>query len=341
MMEGRSSPGADHVRKISGQTLFLFVVVAASCLVLGYLAVTGNNGWAGNPGKAPASKSRLAEIPFDGAAAFEYVKQLCALGPRFSGSPGMARQQTLLVDHFEKLGGKVETQEFRVRHPQTGQAVEMANLIVTWHPDRKERVLLCAHYDTRPFPDQDRKRPLGRFLGANDGASGVAVLMELGKHMPKLQGEVGVDFVFFDGEELVYRDGDPYFYGSERFASNYVQSPPEHRYRCGVLLDMVGDKDLQLWHERHSIEWEDTRPLVNEIWGTAARLGVREFVPQAGHRVLDDHIQLHDIAKIPTCDIIDFDYPDWHTERDVPGACSALSLAKVGWVVHEWLKGVR
>jgi hypothetical protein len=329
------------VRKISGQTWFLLVVIGASCLVLGYLVATSNNGWAGNPAKAPPANSQLDKIPFDGAAAFEYLKQICAIGPRYSGSSGMAKQQELLVAHFEKLGGKVQMQEFRVRHPRTGNAVEMANLIVEWHPDRKDRVLLCAHYDTRPFPDRDPRNPRGRFIGANDGASGVAVLMELGKHMPKLAGNVGVDFVLFDGEELVYTDNDPYFYGSERFATTYATSPPQHRYRWGVLLDMVGDKSLQLPMEGHSVSWDDTYPLVEEIWRTAARLGVREFVAKVGDKVLDDHTKLHDIAGIPTCDIIDFTFPAWHTEQDVPGACSAVSLAKVGWVIHEWVKGVK
>ena len=165
--------------------------------------------------------------------------------------------------------------------------------------------------------------------------------MELGKHMAALKGPIGVDFVLLDGEELVYREGDPYFLGAERFATTYAQSPPKHRYRWGVLLDMVGDKDLQLYQEGHSVGWTDTRPLVAEIWGMAAKLGVREFIPQVKHQVLDDHTKLHDVGGIPTCDIIDFDYPSWHTEQDVPTSCSALSLAKVGFVIHEWLKTQR
>lgn len=340
------------VRSISLQTVFLWIVVAASSVTIGYLVATADNGRAegqvptrskkstpvSTPIKAPTGRSKLSDIPFDGAQAYEYLAQICKLGPRYSGSQGMARQQKLLMEHFGKLGGNVSLQEFQVRHPLTGKAVAMANLIVEWHPDRKERVLLCAHYDTRPYPDRDRRRPKGRFIGANDGASGVAVLMEMGKHMANLKGPVGVDFVLFDGEELVYQEGDKYFHGSERFATTYAQSPPEHRYRFGVLLDMVGDKNLSLPQEGHSVSWADTQPLVAEIWGVAAALGVREFVPQVGGQVLDDHIALHDIAKIPTCDIIDFDFPEWHTEADVPANCSPMSLAKVGWVVHEWLK---
>jgi hypothetical protein len=333
------------VTKPSGQSVFLAAVLIGSAMLLGYLALTGDgfaeNQRAGGQGK-PGAKLTLNDIPFDGAAAYEYLKGLCQFGPRRSGTEAMTKQQKYLEDHFKRLGGHVTRQEFRARHPISGQPVEMANLIIQWHPKRQDRVLLCAHYDTRPFPDRDRRRPRGRFIGANDGASGVAVLMELGKRMPALEGRYGVDFVLFDGEELVYREGDAYFLGSEYFAKDYANDPPEHyRYRWGVLLDMVGDKDLLLPKEGHSVQWEDTRPLVDDIWRVAGRLGVSEFVPQVGATVLDDHIKLHDVAGIPTCDIIDFDFEHWHTEQDVPQNCSALSLAKVGWVVEEWIKGLK
>jgi hypothetical protein len=104
---------------------------------------------------------------------------------------------------------------------------------------------------------------------------------------------------------------------------------------------MIGDADLQLYQERNSTWWRDTRPLVDEIWATARRLGVREFIPRRKHEVRDDHLPLHNIGKIPTCDIIDFDYPAWHTQADTPERCSALSLAKVGWVLREWLSTTR
>jgi hypothetical protein len=214
----------------------------------------------------------------------------------------------------------------------------MANLIVEWHPERRERILLAAHYDTRPFPDRDPRNPRGTFVGANDGASGTALLMELAHQMAELPGRLGVDFVLFDGEEFVFQEGDAYFIGSEYFASQYAGERPAYRYRYAVLMDLVGDADLQIYPDRHSMSWADTRPLVDQIWGTAERLGVKEFSMARRYEILDDHIKLHDIAKIPSCDIIDFDYPAWHTEGDVPEACSALTLAKVGWVVEEWLK---
>jgi len=256
----------------------------------------------------------------------------------------MLKQQELVTQHFEQLGGQVRLQKFQARNPLGGEKLPLANVIVEWHPERQQRILLCAHYDTRPLPDRDpdpEQRRAGVFIGANDGASGVAVLMELAHLMPQLEGQIGVDFALFDGEELVYVDGrDPYFLGSTWFAQQYVRQPPEHRYRWGVLLDMVGDKNLQIYQEQHSIAWRDTRPLVKEIWATAARLGVKEFIPRAGYKILDDHLPLRNIGKIPTCDIIDApqDYPAWHTTMDTPQRCSPASLAKVGWVVYEWLK---
>ena len=323
--------------KTTGQTVLLAAVIVGSCLLVGYLLVFQNAG-ASAPSGAIPSQLTLDDIPFDGQRAFGYLSDLCALGPRPSGSPAMTAQQDMLAEHFRKLGGKVSLQKFRVRHPQTGAPVPMANLIVQWHPERRQRILLCAHYDTRPFPDRDPRNPRGTFIGANDGASGTALLMELAHQMPDLPGRLGVDFVLFDSEEFVFSEGDPYFIGSEYFASAYVNERPRHRYRFAVLMDLVGDADLQIYPDRHSMSWNDTRPLVRQIWNTARRLGVSEFSLDRQYDILDDHINLHDIAGIPSCDIIDFNYPYWHTEDDVPERCSALSLAKVGWVVQEWLK---
>ncbi len=274
---------------------------------------------------------------FDGDRAYGHLVEVCKLGPRKSGSEGMAKQQELLKRHFEELGGKVSFQGFRHK---SHADVEFANLIVQWHPDTKDRVLLCAHYDTRPFPDRDRDNPRGTFIGANDGGSGVAVLMELARAMPKLESNYGVDFVLFDAEEYIFqRDGGQYSLGAEYFARQYVKEKSRgYRYVWGVLLDMVGDADLQIYKERNSLRSEKGRQLVKDIWAVAERQGVREFYTTVLHEVTDDHLPLNNIAHIPTCDIIDFDYPYWHTEADLPDRCSGESLAKVGRVVLEWLR---
>ena len=162
--------------------------------------------------------------------------------------------------------------------------------------------------------------------------------------MASLDLPFGVDFVLFDGEEFIFSEDDHFFRGSEYFARQYAAQraksagQSKYRYRCGVLLDMVGDANLQIYQEGYSVSWPDSRSLVDEIWATARRLGVGEFITQPKYTIRDDHLALHDIAGIPACDIIDFDYPPWHTQGDTPDKCSASSLAKVGWVLREWLK---
>lgn len=291
---------------------------------------------------------QLSRIPFDGRSAFSHLKNICDIGPRISGSEGMLKQRDYLTSHFEELGAKVSLQSFPVRHPETGEAVEIANMIVQWHPEKRNRILFCTHFDTRPFADRDPHNPRGEFIGANDGASGVALLCELGKLMPALNGKIGdgsigVDFVFFDAEEFIFqRVGGEYFVGSTYFARDYIANPPDYRYSYGILLDMVADAELNLYFEKHSMKHAEK--LTRSIWHVARELRVTEFVPRTRHRVNDDHLPLNNIARIPTCDIIDFDYPRpggklsyWHTQQDSIENCSPVSLAKVGWVLHQWL----
>lgn len=289
------------------------------------------------------SQWRLEQIPFDGNRAYGYLKALCDIGPRPSGSPGMKQQQELLLKHFRELGAEAWLQEFSGRDPRTGQAVPMANVIARFFPERQERILLCAHYDTLPYPMLDRVNPKGRFIGANDGASGVAVLMEMAHHVHKLPPHLGVDLVCFDGEEFIFSEWDPYFQGSEYFAHWYVDTAGtrDWYYRAAVLFDMIGDADLQIYQERNSAWWPRSRWIVDEIWQTAQRLKVWEFIPQKKYEIRDDHISLHNIGGIPAIVLIDFDYPYWHTQQDTPDKCSPLSLAKVGWVVLEWLQTLK
>ena len=280
---------------------------------------------------------------FSGTRAMEYLEAICELGPRPSGSEGMEKQRELLIRHFQKAGATVFRQAFRSRDGRNGDWVRMENLIVSWHPERNDRVLLGAHYDTRPYPDRDRRDPRGIFLGANDGASGVAVLMELADSVAKLKGSVGVDFVLFDAEEYVFEERrDSYCLGSLFFARQYAGSRKagtiSYAYRCGVILDMVGDRNLTIWQEQQSVDWHDTRPVVESIWATAKQLQIQEFVPRPKYLINDDHVPLRMTGGIPTCDIIDFDYPHWHTTQDIPENCSAHSLGLVGRVILSWLQ---
>ena len=295
------------------------------------------------PVVAASSLAQASSIPFDADRSFGYLQQVCAIGPRISGTEGMLAQQKLLEEHFGALGGDVRYQEFDTSHPETGLPVRMRNLIVVWRPESTERVLLCCHYDTRPRPDREpyppnRDKP---FLGANDGGSGVALLMELAHHLDAIDPSLGVDFVFFDGEELVYedpRDRERYFLGSTRFAEQYRDDPPPHKYRCGVLLDMVASKTFKAYYESNSLRYAPE--LTQSLWAAARAERVKEFIPRRKHEVRDDHLPLNRIARIPTCDIIDFDFPYWHLRNDIPAVCSGESMQKVARVLIRWLKDV-
>jgi hypothetical protein len=279
----------------------------------------------------------------DGQRAFGYLKKICNLGPRVAGSEANTRQRQLVAEHFRKLGAKVREQPFQSEHPLTGERVNMANLIGSWHPDREQRVVIGAHYDTRPHPDQedDPERQQLPFLGANDGASGVAVLMEIAHHLDKLETPWGVDLVLFDGEELVYGDNPrrgQYFLGSWHFSQSYTaeidRGRSKMRYVAGVVLDMVGGRDLKIPREPNSLRLAPEQ--VREVWAVARQIGARSFLNEVGREVLDDHLALND-AGIPTIDLIDFAYPFWHKADDLPENCSAESLEQVGRVVTAWL----
>jgi len=327
---------ATDMRSPPRRSWYPAVVVGLFALGLAGVAFIGERHGPLGDSEAAAAPARYAEIPFDGRAAMAHLVQLCDLGPRPSGSEAMRKQQDLLVEHFTALGARVSRQSFRVRHPLDGSPVEMSNIIVEWFPETTERFLLCAHYDTRPFPDRDPQNPRGRFVGANDGASGTAVLMELGRHMQSLAGRRGVDFVLFDGEELVFSETHEYFLGSKFFAQSYRAAPPRHRYRAGLLLDMVGDARQTFRKEPISMRY--ARFVVDDVWGAARRLGLMQFEDRLEREVRDDHVPLNEIARIPTADLIDFDYPYWHTEGDTPDKCSPESLERVGKVVYEWLR---
>ncbi|KAA5547358.1 M28 family peptidase [Roseiconus nitratireducens] len=281
---------------------------------------------------------------YDPDRAMSYLKQLCDLGPRPSGTAAMQRQQDLLEAFFRERGAEVKRQSFETRNPNDGTPVTMTNLIASWFPDREQRFLFCAHYDTRPFPDRDPQNKRGTFLGANDGASGVAGLMELANQFQDLPPDLGVDLVLFDGEEFVWQERrDRYFLGSTYFADQYKQNPPATGYRAGVLFDMIGDKELKIYYEANSLRY--AKDVARSFWMTARDLGVRAFVMRSRHTIRDDHLPLNEIAGIPTIDVIDFDYPRpgigapsyWHTEQDVPANCSGESIAAVVWVAHRWL----
>ena len=323
-------------------------LVAAGALALGGVGVlhfgfaTPEQAAVNQTGRTELGADRLdaPPAPFDGKRAMGYLEAICKIGPRISGSAGMKEQQKLLHKHFADLGGKVSFQRFTVRQLSRREPVDMANLVVSWHPERSRRVILCSHYDTRPIADEesDRRRWHEPFVSANDGGSGVAFLMEFAHHMREQKTNLGVDFVFFDGEEYIYNpQTDEYFFGSLHFGAHYRRNA-QPRYRSAILLDMIAGKNPRFFIERNS--WFHAAPLVREIWDIAAQLKCPAFIDEQKHEVRDDHVPLNR-AGIPAIDIIDFDYPHWHKLSDVPASCSSEGMEQVAQVLSIWLQRVK
>jgi glutaminyl-peptide cyclotransferase len=290
----------------------------------------------------PADKVtlRAAASGFDAERAMRYLQAVTAIGPRISGTAGMKRQQALLRQHFSELGLTVRAQSFTVRQPSRRMPIPMTNLIVSIHPELRRRVILAAHYDTRPSADQepnpsDRRKP---FVGANDGGSGVAFLMEIARHLRTRQLNVGVDLVFFDGEEAVFAARDRYFFGSTHFAQAWTRAANRPDYVGGVLLDLIAGKGAQFRFEGHS--YIHANRLTRLLWQLAARTRANAFVPRLGATVLDDHLPLLK-AGIPTVDIIDVGYRHWHRLTDTVANCAPEPMAQVARVIDAWLRQVR
>src|SRR3990172_7207906 len=311
-----------------------------TALSLGIGAVLMLVGWLTSSGRVGGANLGLA--PIDGPRAFGYLEQVCRIGPRPAGSAGLEQLRELARKHFEDLGAQVRVQKFERPHPlyPQGEPVPMANLIASWKPERKDRLLVAAHYDTRPGADLDpdprkRKEPI---IGANDGGSGTALLMELAHHVGDLQTPYGIDLVFFDAEDFVFGSRGEYSLGAEHFARQYERAGRQVRYVAAIVADMIADKSLRVTYDQHSALL--AKPVVTKVLAIARRLGIQEFAPRPIQPMVDDHVPLN-AAGIPTCLLIDFQYPPWHTSGDTIDKCSADSLTKVGWVILEWLREMR
>ena len=230
-------------------------------------------------------------------------------------------------------------QEFSYTEHLTTKKRKGKNLIAQFNLESEERLLLGAHWDTRSLSDEDpdEEKKLLPVLGANDGASGTAVLMELASIFSKNNPPIGIDIVFFDAEDVGI-NGKPYTFamGSEYFSKNL----PIEKPNFAIIVDMVGDKFLKIPIERFS--YQVNPEMVKEIWGLANDLGLSAFEYRIGYEIYDDHVPLWENAQIPAIDIIDFDYPNlfynyWHTQKDTPENCSPQSLYQVGTLLLNYI----
>jgi glutaminyl-peptide cyclotransferase len=260
---------------------------------------------------------------FDGTSAFQYVQAQMAIGPRPTGSDAGRKTGDYIVAQLRKYGWQVEEQEFVYR------GVPGRN--ITAKVGDGPVALIGAHYDTRRLADNDpdpslRNEPVP---GANDGASGVAVLLELARTLDKERLKNEVWLTFFDAEDNGRLDGWEFIAGSQEMAGRLTEKP-----EMVIIADMIGDRDQQLYKEQNS-----NPELVARIWDLAARLGYGEvFLPTAKWSMLDDHTPF--LQKgIPAVDLIDFDYPYWHTTQDTTDKVAPESLERVGRVLQVLLEG--
>ncbi|HTE21382.1 MAG TPA: M28 family peptidase [Armatimonadota bacterium] len=289
-------------------------------------------GWAAYLALLPAEPARRG---FDKDQAFAHLTRQVEFGPRVPNTEGHRNTRDYLVRTLTPLADRVERQDFS--RTLSGKRLGMSNVIARWGgAGGKDGVLLCAHWDTRPTADYEAT-PAARATpipGANDGASGVAVLLELARLFKQKAPPVPVMMVFFDGED--FGPGvNRMFLGSSYFAANLPADVPKR----GILLDMIGDRHLVIPQEAYSVQ--NAKDVVDEVYDIARRLGIDRYFPLGkGTAIEDDHLPLQR-KGLRVIDLIDFDYGPghswWHTLQDTPDKCSATSLGVVGDVVSEWV----
>ena len=276
---------------------------------------------------------------FDEDHAFSYLVAQCDFGPRNPGSDGYYACLDYLITELDQSANEIILQDFSYQERRYNKQYNLENIIARFNPDSEFQTVISAHWDTRPWADQedlrqDRDQPI---IGANDGASGVAILLELAKIMGENPPPIGVNLVFFDGEDLgVPGENETYCQGSRFFAKNLPIPRPDE----AINLDMVGDKQLVLPIERYSLEYHPK--LVRHLWDRAKDMGLDAFIGRVDYAIYDDHIPLNEIAGIPSIDIIDFKYPNsyanfWHTMNDIPENCSEESLGQVGALMVDYI----
>ena len=269
-----------------------------------------------------APTTAAGEAAFDGGSALARVAAQLSLGDRSPGMPGHGAVQQWIGHELETAGWRAEPQSFVYR----GQT--LTNLVASSSPGAQTYILVGAHYDTRPIADESGLPNPGPVPGADDGASGVAVLLGLADVLPPNGLGCTLDLAFFDGEDSGRLGGWDWIVGSTYLAAHLEQEPD-----AVVVVDMVGDKDLQLYWEQNS-----DPELRQEIWMVGGSLGYPAFIDQAKYSMLDDHSAF--LAQgIPAVDVIDFDYPYWHTPEDTLDKVSAASLETVGRTLQAWLEG--
>ena len=282
-------------------------------LVCGFLLLFAGPHWLAAQGPAGS---------FNGGRAFEDLKHLVSYGPRPAGSAALAEARRWMIAQLKQTGAEVEEDRFTASTPMG--AIPMTNLIARFPGEQSKVVMVAGHYDTKLFRNF-------RFVGANDGASSAALLLELARELHGRKHQLTYWLVFFDGEEAMREQwaDDDNTYGSRHLVQKLSSAGELGRIQAMILVDMIGDSDLVIHREAGSTPW-----LTDKVFNAAHRLGYAKYFPDATTAVDDDHVPFVN-AGVAAIDLIDFDPEDgyWHTARDTVDHCSPLSLTIVGRVV--------
>lgn len=281
-----------------------------------------------------------ASVPqFDAENAYKMVEAQVALGPRNPGSEAHRKAKLFFENELKKYADEVVLQNFTYTGYENTK-LDLTNIIAKFNPKSENRIFICAHWDSRPRSDQDKKESNKNLpiLGANDGGSGVGVILELARLLKQHKVEYGIDLILFDGEDYgVESDLSNYCLGSKYFAANI---PQNYKPVFGILLDLVGDKEAYFKKEGNSLQVMPD--VVNMIWNIAEKQNAGAFINAEGHAIFDDHVPLNQ-AGIPTIDIIDADLIGadtgnerrnyWHTQNDNMDNIGKETLQQVGNVL--------
>ena len=274
---------------------------------------------AGPDAQSPQSKAQ-GPASFDSSRAYEHLRQIVAIGPRPAGSPGIARTREYITAQFTTLGIPVTQQAFVAKTP-IGE-IPMVNLVATIPGERKDRIAITGHYDTKLFREF-------RFVGANDGGSSTAFLIELARVLKARANALTIELIFFDGEEATLRDWGTtdHTYGSQHYVDSARKAGTLSTLKALILVDMIADRSPRFMRESNSTPW-----LTDILWSTAQKLGHGSIFSNTDTPIEDDHIPFLK-AGVPAADIIDLDYPAWHTASDTLDQTSARTMQVVGDVV--------
>lgn len=311
--------------KIAIATLLLGTMITSSCSLFN----KGN--------KVAVAEYEKVSVQFNADSAYRYCEAQCSFGPRTMNSEAHDRCGEWIKQQFQQYGCVVESQKADL-NGFDGTVLKSENIIARLNPDAQARILLCAHWDSRPWADNDpdeanHKTPV---MAANDGASGVAVMLEVARVLTTdTVCPMGIDFVCFDAEDWgTDGDEDSWALGAQHWANNVS---PDVNYVYGILLDMVGGKDSQFYQEFMSKRFASS--VVNKVWDAAQRAGYGSYFPRKdGGAITDDHVPVNEIAHIPCIDIIPYFPnceqssfgPTWHTVSDTMDNIDPSVLKAVG-----------